>query len=86
MTGINGRYQDLRDGFVLTRELFERSWRAENRPYWLQNNLARFDLEIATWVDRMSRMDQARRQHARTKTMPSATDLGLHPALVPPRP
>jgi hypothetical protein len=77
LTGINGRLQDMRDGFVLTRELFERSWHAENRPYWLQNNLARFDLEIATWVQRMSLMDQARRQHARTKTIPTAAQLGV---------
>lgn len=83
LTGINGRLQDMRDGFVLTRELFERSWRAENRPYWLQNNLARYDLEVATWVHRTSLMDQARRQHARTKTIPSAVELGVPAALVP---
>ncbi len=77
LTGINGRLQDMRDGFVLTREMFERSWHAENRPYWLQNNLARFDVEIATWVRRINLMDQARRQHARTKTLPSATQLGV---------
>jgi hypothetical protein len=77
LTGINGRLQDMRDGFVLTRELFERSWHAENRPYWLQNNLARFDVEIATWVRRINLMDQARRQHARTKTIPTATQLGV---------
>ena len=89
LTGINGRLQDMRDGFVLTRELFERSWRAENRPYWLQNNLARYDVEIATWVHRTNLMDQARRQHARTRTIPSAVDLGVPAALLmtgPPAP
>ncbi len=87
LTGINGRLQDMRDGFVLTRELFERSWHAENRPYWLQNNLARFDVEIATWVRRINLMDQARRQHARTKTIPSAAQLEVPVALMaaPPR-
>jgi hexosaminidase len=86
MTGINGRYQDMRDGFVLTRELFVRSWNQENRPYWLQNVTSRFDVEINTWVDRMNRMDQARRQHARSKTMPTSEQLGLPSALVPRRP
>jgi hexosaminidase len=86
MTGINGRYQDMRDGFVLTRELFVRSWEQENRPYWLQNVTSRFDVEINTWVDRMNRMDQARRQHARSKTMPTPEQLGLPSALVPRRP
>ncbi|MEX2182515.1 MAG: glycoside hydrolase family 20 zincin-like fold domain-containing protein [Gemmatimonadaceae bacterium] len=85
LTGINGRLQDMRDGFVLTRELFERSWRAENRPYWLQNNLARYDAEVITWVRRTNVMDQARRQHARTKTIPTAVELGVPATLVQPR-
>ena len=51
-TGINGKLQDMRDGWVLTRELFARSWAYENRPYWLGNNLARYDVETQRWVER----------------------------------
>ena len=89
LSGINGKLQDMRDGYVLTRELFERSWRAENRPYWLQNNLARYDAEIINWVQRINAMDRIRRRHARDGTLPKAEELGVPPALLlmpPPTP
>lgn len=82
LSGINGKLQDLRDGYVLTREIFERSWRAENRPYWLQNNLARYDVEIATWVQRINAMDRARRRHARERRLPTAQELGIPASLL----
>lgn len=85
-TGINGKLQDMRDGFVLTRELFERSWRHENRPYWLQNNLARYDVEIARWVGRINTMDAARRRFTRSRVLPTPAELGVPSALAPPRP
>lgn len=85
-TGINGKLQDMRDGFVLTRELFERSWMAENRPYWLQNNLARYDVEIARWVQRINDMDAARRKFTRERKLPEPASLGVPAALVRPSP
>ncbi|MBK7906985.1 MAG: family 20 glycosylhydrolase [Gemmatimonadetes bacterium] len=83
LSGINGRLQDMRDGYVLTRELFERAWRAENRPYWLQNNLARYDAEILTWVQRTSAMDRARRRFTREQRIPPPEELGIPRALLP---
>ena len=84
LSGINGRLQDMRDGYVLTRELFERSWRAENRPYWLQNNLARYDAEIITWTQRINAMDRARRRFTRERKLPTAEELGIPRALLTP--
>lgn len=84
LSGINGRLQDMRDGYVLTRELFERAWRAENRPYWLQSVLARYDLEIATWVRRISAMDRARRRFARDRKLPVPSEIDLPAALLVP--
>lgn len=84
LSGINGRLQDMRDGYVLTRELFERSWRNENRPYWLQNDLARYDAEIITWAQRINAMDRARRRFTRERKMPTAEELGIPRALLPP--
>src|SRR5205823_7488228 len=39
IAGMNGRAQDLRDGYTLPRELYERAWLRESRPYWLSNVL-----------------------------------------------
>ncbi len=85
-TGINGKLQDMRDGFVLTRELFERSYLYENRPYWLQNNLARYDVEIARWVERINAMDAARRRFTRERKLPEPEALGVPRALGRPSP
>jgi hypothetical protein len=82
LSGINGKLQDLRDGFVLTRELFERAWRLENRPYWLQNDLARYDAEINTWVQRINAMDRARRRYSRDRRLPTAAELGIPSSLL----
>ncbi len=84
LSGINGRLQDMRDGYVLTRELFERSWRAENRPYWMQGVLARYDVEINTWIRRINVMDQARRRFARERKLPTAAELEIPAALLAP--
>lgn len=83
-TGINGKLQDMRDGWVLTRELFERSWRYENRPYWLGNNLARYDVETQRWVDRINAMDAARRKFTRERTLPDPQAVGVPSALARP--
>jgi hypothetical protein len=82
-TGINGKLQDMRDGWVLTRELFVRSWMYENRPYWLGNNLARYDVETQRWVERINAMDAARRRFTRERTLPEPQSVGVPPGLAP---
>jgi hypothetical protein len=74
---INSRMQDLRDGYVLTKELYERSWRAENRPYWLGNVTNRYDLAAQLWIQRFDKLGQARNQYSRTKALPSNEEQGI---------
>lgn len=76
-SSINSRTQDLRDGYVLGRELYEKSWRAENRPYWLGNVLNRFDLGAQLWIQRLDKVNQARATYNRTRRLPSADEVGL---------
>jgi hexosaminidase len=80
-SSINSRTQDLRDGYVLGRELFERSWRAENRPYWLYNVLNRYDLAAQLWIQRLDKVNQARAEYGRTRKLPSAESLGIPGAM-----
>ena len=82
ISGINGRAQDLRDGYTLSRELYERAWLRESRPYWLSNVLARFDKATQLWIDRMDRLTQVRREWSRTHRLPPADSVGL-PATMP---
>jgi hypothetical protein len=84
ISGINGRFQDLRDAYALTRQLFERAWMAENRPYWLPNVLARYDMNTQLWIARADRVTDARLRWNRTRQLPPAAELGLPaPAATP---
>lgn len=77
IAGVNGRMQDLRDGYALTRALYEAAWRAENRPYWIQNVLVKYDLAIQLWQSRADRFAQARAELARTRRLPAAATVGI---------
>ncbi len=74
---VNGRMQDIRDGYMLTRELYEKAWRAENRPYWIENVLGRYDIEIQKWINRADQVSEARRQMIRQKYLPPGKELGI---------
>ena len=77
MAGMNGRLQDLRDGYALMRDLYEQAWLRENRPYWLHNVLARYDAAMQLWISRMDHVSDARRTWARTRRLPAAWEVGL---------
>ena len=77
LSGINGRLQDLRDVHVENRVLYDAAWRRENRPAWLPNVLARFDVSTQLWVTRIERMNQVRAQWARTRRLPPPAELGM---------
>lgn len=77
VTGINGRLQDLRDMYAQSRELYEAAWLRENRPYWLHNVLARFDVATELWVKRIDDMNDVRAVWARTRHVPPADSLGM---------
>lgn len=84
LTSMNGTLEDMRDGFSLTRDLFEQAWRNENRPYWMTNALARFDAEIIRWVDRSNKMDALMRRWSRDRIRPRPEDMGIPAALLTP--
>ena len=82
ISGANGRLQDLRDGYGLTRELYEAAWRRENRPYWLQNVLTRYDMAMQLWIGRAERFAAAASEMARTRRPRSFEAVGI-PAPLP---
>jgi hypothetical protein len=82
ITGINGRLQDLRDGYSLLRDEYEKAWLKENRPYWLHNVLARYDLATQLWISRADRINMARQQGFRGVKLPPPTEVGM-PAIMP---
>jgi hypothetical protein len=79
-SGVNGRCEDLRDGYSYLRSRFSDVWLMENRPYWLENVTARYDAAIQLWVDRSSKLNAARQQWSRDHTLPSPEEIGIPPA------
>src|SRR6187402_1952087 len=77
INGVNGKLQDLRDGYSLTRDLYEQAWLKSYRPYWLHNNLARYDLTTQLWLSRIDKVRSAQRQWTATQTIPTAAELGI---------
>ena len=79
ITGANGQCQDLRDGYGLTRDLYRHAWLQENRPYWLDNVMAQYELAMQLWIDRGNRFAEVHRQWYETHTLPKPADVGLPP-------
>ena len=82
ISSTNGRAQDLRDGYSLIRDMYETAWLKENRPYWLHNVLARYDMATQLWISRADKVSATRSVLGRTRRVPPAESLGI-PASMP---
>jgi len=85
--GIDGRMQDLRNGYSLLGDLYQQAWLRSNRPYWMHNVTALYDLRTQLWITRADQFRSAIRQYNDSHTLPPAgPDIGLpapHPAVAP---
>ena len=77
INGVNGRIQDIKDGYSLLRDLYEQSWLRTNRPYALRPVLEHYDYTIGIWLARMDKVKSAQRQFSDNDTLPPAADLGI---------
>jgi hexosaminidase len=77
ISGMNGRCQDLRDGFSALKSEYSQVWLTENRPYWLNNVTVRYDLEIERWQRRSDQFSAAIYDWQNGQDLPAAVSLGL---------
>lgn len=77
----DGRFQDIRDGYTLLRDLYSQAWLRVNRPYYLRNNLEHYDMAAQLWIARAGRWNLVIQQWGDTHTLPTAAEVGL-PAAV----
>jgi hexosaminidase len=73
----NGRLQDIRDGYSQIGQLFHDAWLRDNRPYWLANNMARYDRATQMWIGRANEWQNVIDHWHSTHTLPSAAEAGL---------
>ncbi len=77
LSGVNGRCQDLRDGYGYIRNLYQQAWLKENRLYWLDNVLTQYDMAMQLWIARADKIRAARQQWAATHTLPTPESMGI---------
>ena len=67
----------MRDGYTLLGELYKQAWLRDNRPYWLGNNMARYDMAAQLWLGRSERWNQVQKQWWDAHMLPPAAEAGL---------
>lgn len=77
INGVNGRIQDIKDGYSLIRDLYSQLWLRTNRPYALRPVLEHYDYTIGLWIARMDKLRSAQRQMDQSDSIPSWSDLGF---------
>ena len=77
ITGANGLCEDMRDGYSYTRLEYSQLWLRENRPYWLQNVLVRYDISTQLWVERSLRFRAVRDGWRNHQKLPAPAELDI---------
>jgi hexosaminidase len=77
IASMNGRMQDLRDGYSAIKGEYSQLWLAENRPYWLNNVTVRYDLAIELWQRRANLFADKTRDWGKDKPLPALAALEM---------
>lgn len=71
--------REMAEELTVLRERYRQQWLAENRPYWLDSVLARYDQAIATWLNKSKTLAEAVRQYNENSILPDPEEFGLGP-------
>lgn len=77
MDGVDGRCEDMVEGYSMTRALYRQAWLAENRPFWLDNVLVRYDLKIQLWQQRRNKIQEISERWRLTGKLPTPRQAGI---------
>ena len=80
---IYNNLREMAEELSILKEGYRRQWLAENRPYWLDSVLARYDGMIRMWLNQSRAMDEALRKYEATSTLPNPEEFGLGTRVVP---
>jgi hypothetical protein len=75
--------REMAEELTILREDYRRVWLAENRPYWLDSVLARYDRAILAWLTKSKSLEEAVRVYNTTSILPDPEAFGLGPQPVP---
>ncbi|HVS80981.1 MAG TPA: beta-N-acetylhexosaminidase [Pyrinomonadaceae bacterium] len=74
---IYNNLREMAEELAILRESYRQQWLAENRTYWLDSVLARYDQMISLWLTKSRAMDEALRKYETTSTLPNPEEFGL---------
>jgi hypothetical protein len=74
---IYNSLREMAEELATLKTSYREQWLAENRPYWLESVLARYDVAIATWLSRSKAMEEAMREYGESSTLPNPEEVGL---------
>ena len=74
---IYNNLREMAEELSILKEAYRQQWLAENRPYWLESILARYDGMIRMWLNQSRGMDEALRKYETTSTLPNPEEFGL---------
>jgi hypothetical protein len=76
---VYNSFREMAEELSALREAYRKQWLRENRPYWLDSVLARYDLAVARWLTRGKQLEDALRVYDQTSTLPAPSEFGLGP-------
>jgi hypothetical protein len=76
-SAIYNNLREMVEELAALKASYREQWLAENRPYWLESVLARYDVAMATWLGRSKAMEEAMREYAESSTLPNPEEVGL---------
>jgi hexosaminidase len=71
--------REMAEELTELRASYREQWLRENRPYWLDSILARYDLAIADWLSKSRSLDGALREYEVRSVLPNPEEFGLGP-------
>jgi hypothetical protein len=76
---IYNSLREMTEELTILRESYRRQWLAENRPYWLDSVLARYDQAAALWLSKSKALAEAVRLYNTNSILPDPEEFGLGP-------
>jgi hypothetical protein len=74
---IYNQLREMTEELAELRESYRQQWLAENRPYWLDSVLARYDHAMGEWLEKSRALGEVLRNYESTSTLPDPQAFGL---------
>jgi hypothetical protein len=78
-SAIYNQLREMAEELSMLRASYREQWLAENRPYWLDSVLARYDNAMSLWLTKSRALEEALRTFEATSILPDPEEFGLGP-------